>query len=204
MARKRPAAVVVLAVLHFVFGTLGLCCGTCGGTMTLLPWPHIEAALEGKDEPDPETVAEEEKEVRFFRERLPHKAAVEYGLIPFDVLLPLALLAAGVGLLRLRPWGRWLSLACAVLALLQGVVYAVYNFGFYFPVQKEYWQLTEPDTIGSAPGLLMAQGFVVLASAFFFAYPVAILIVLTRPGVAAAFRPEENSGPGEIAPRPAG
>lgn len=189
MPRERPPAVTVLAVLHFVFGVLASSCGICGGVSHLISWPHFEAWMEGKDQPDPEAVAEQEREEQFLRERLPYGKAFEHACIPFDIGLPLLALVAGVGLLRLQPWGRRLSLTCAVLMLLQAVAYGVYLFGFYMPVMSELISADQTLPKGTdRMAYFMLLGFAIPLLVVYLAFCLATLIVLTRPAVVAAFR----------------
>jgi hypothetical protein len=43
MQRRRPTAVGVIAILHLVFGGLGLLCTVCGGLMDLAGTPQALA-----------------------------------------------------------------------------------------------------------------------------------------------------------------
>ena len=91
-------------------------------------------------------------------------------------LVGLALGVAGVGLLLMKPWGRRVSLSCAVYMILQtvlGVALAAFQFA--------------PLTGAGAPIWVMV-GSLVVGTCFALIYPIVLLVLLNRPIVIDAFR----------------
>jgi len=121
------------------------------------------------------------------------------------VILSVILLVAGIGLIRLAPWGRSLSIAWAGLQILQLVVLSAASILYIQPIQKESQEKVlakmEADAKGgnAAPGaaesikmaramsnpgatLIFTLGYLVAGSI----YPVVVLILLNKPGARAA------------------
>lgn len=113
-------------------------------------------------------------------------------------------LIAGIGLMKMRPWGRTLSISYASAAMLFGVTAAIVNyFVIARPLMEEASSKQGPEQ-AAAIGASMAG---VLGGCFGMIYPMLLLIFMFRPNVVAAFRvvnspatsqifePETDSGP---------
>src|SRR5262249_2521803 len=117
---KRPTAVLVIAICHFLFGGLGLFCGVCSGVMS--------ASGAGKEfgkefakglNPDAERQAEKTQANERIKEaRVPGYRFEKSFEVAMDWVLSLALVAAGFGLLYMKPWGHWLSTGYAIARIL--------------------------------------------------------------------------------------
>jgi hypothetical protein len=102
------------------------------------------------------------------------------------VLTCLVLLAAGIGLLHLKPWARILSMAYAIYAILFGILGMVVNFIFMIqPMLEQARQQQGPEAAGAIGGAVGGT----IGGCFGLIYPVLLLIFMTRPKVVAAFRP---------------
>jgi hypothetical protein len=101
------------------------------------------------------------------------------------LLLGILLLIAGIGLLRLRPWGRTLSLGVAVGELVWVVMGFAINVFFIYPrtAQMMAEELPEgPQMIGNV--------VVGVFSAFFFSvYPIVLLVILNMESIKKQFEP---------------
>jgi hypothetical protein len=103
MPPTNPRGIKVVGALNIVLGSL-----TCAGSLFSMLGGGIVAALGSAAEHD-------------LNGARGHAAMVGGALILFGffgVLFGAGLLAAGVGVLRLRPWGRSLSLAAAALGII--------------------------------------------------------------------------------------
>ena len=110
---RRPASVTTIAVLNIVFGSLGLLCSLIGAAITAVQMSganfgppnanagNIQAAL----------MAELNKE-------LPGYTAITIGLSVATAVICLLMLVGGIGQLGLKPWGRSVGNATAVLLIL--------------------------------------------------------------------------------------
>jgi hypothetical protein len=108
--------------------------------------------------------------------------------IPLTVLSCSVLLAAGAGLLLLKPWARKLSIAYAIYALVMGVIASVINYMFLtLPLLEEAQRRKGPEAAGAIGGVVASAGGCVGL-----VYPILLLIFMTRPKVVAAFRPEKG------------
>jgi hypothetical protein len=101
--------------------------------------------------------------------------------IPMCFLYCALLLIAGIGLLRLVEWGRKLSIATGIYAILMNIGVAAANFYFFHPPST-----SSSHTNGSpAADLIVAM----MGAIFGLIYPVVLIVYMRRPEIIAAFRP---------------
>jgi hypothetical protein len=173
MIRHRPTAVLVIAILNMVWGAFGLMGLVCGGLSLLLVRmnPQLAGGNAGIQDFD-----------------IP-------GYVPFAIVsaalslvLAFVLISAGIGLLRMRPWARWCSLAYAVANILIATAGLILQLTYFNPAAAELAAQAAP---GKPPNPFASQRFrdvaAVGGAALGMAYAVALLIVLCLPHVRAAF-----------------
>src|SRR5436309_11142195 len=107
---QRPTSVTVFGVLNIVFGVIGVF--SLFGTVAL-----FFMSAESSTNPVIKIMASS-----------PAYATWLKLTIPLGLLGAVANIAAGIGLLKLKEWGRKLSIAYGVFALVMGVVGIVVNF----------------------------------------------------------------------------
>jgi hypothetical protein len=125
---------------------------------------------------------------RYIEDHVPSYQAFTYGQLAVSLLL-----VGGVGLLNMRPWGRSLSLVYAPLSILNRLFGVVYGFAVVLPVTREYLQLVarqNPRMAGAVAGGEIGGIIGLVASFVVILYPIAVLVILLHPRVAAAFRGE--------------
>ena len=106
--------------------------------------------------------------------------------IPLGILSCVLLLAAGIGLLLLKEWGRKLSIAYAIYAIVFGIAGTVLNFVFLTrPMLERASQQQGPEAAGAMGGAIGGS----VGGCFGLIYPILLLIFMMRPNVKAAFRP---------------
>src|SRR5262249_10933234 len=138
MKKHRPTAVLVLAILHFIGGGLGvmgvLCTGgmlAAGGSQSMFGKPP--APPPGKQGPNFEEFQRFQEDVTKAAENPPGGKAYQVTSLGVDLLLSLMLLIGGIGLLNMQPWGRLLSLVYAFLSIVYHIVGLGYMLGVHIP-----------------------------------------------------------------------
>ncbi|MDB6056804.1 MAG: hypothetical protein JWO95_648 [Verrucomicrobiales bacterium] len=118
--------------------------------------------------------------------------------MPLGFVSAIVLLIAGIGLLMMKNWARIVSIIYAIYSLVFGVVGLALMFLFMvMPMIEQSQQQSGPESIGMIAGAIggMIGGVVGLA------YPVLLLIFMTRPKLVEAFRVAELlSAPGQSHP----
>jgi hypothetical protein len=179
MRRDRPTVVLVMAILNFVLGGLGLC-----GMLCLAGGIGLFAAAAGNAPPPPPGQPD-------FREMVEAFKSVP-GYIPFMIaslvvglVVLIALIVSGFGLLSMRPWARWICIVYGVYAILSALVGLVYNLAVVGPALEEYARQHGPaaaDSTGMNNPIMN-----VFSTLIGMAYGIALLIVMFLPHVSAAF-----------------
>jgi hypothetical protein len=180
---ERPTGVTVIAILCFVFSGFGLLALLCGaGSLVFLRSiaPNLPPAPGGGKNPMEGMIEMYDTIPGFW-------AWVTYSLVSGPIMA-IILLIAGLGLMKMRPWSRWLCLGYCIYAILMAMVTLYYQLVFINPAmlayQEEMSQQTGAPNFGSPEfSNVVTIGSVVLSLIF----PIAVLIVLFRPKVAAAF-----------------
>lgn len=198
---RRPPSVTVLAVLHLIGDGIGLVLTLCAG-VSQLAGGNLSALTAGPN-PPPQVRAQQAFQKRLeahIASELPWQQAYTGVGLGIDLLLDVLLLAAGVGLLSLRPWARTLSLGYAWLSLATKVV-GIIVFCFTWPAMSAFLRqeaAADPALAQMANVIPIAVFAGLLFSLVLAVYPLAVLIILTRPSVVAAFRgksaPPEGDG----------
>jgi hypothetical protein len=213
--QNRPTAVVVLGVLHLVGGGLGLLGTVCGG---------LGQGLQGAFPTPGGAGGQENPGVLLQRKlaELPGQPGFTYGELAANLVLDVALVAAGIGLLQMRPWARTLSLIYAPLSIVNRLVGVVYSLVVVIPAldgiirqmldeMNRHRPAQAPnfpiDTFANTMKMVMIGSTVL--SALVIAYPIVVLILLNRPAIKAAFFGEgpaagelpEDEGWGAMRPR---
>src|SRR5262249_39013639 len=120
------------------FGVLmGLCSGVVAavGPTNVMPQPPPPPA--GAKMPFPPDLAARQQ--RFLDQAIPYYPAVQVAqAAPWGVLAAM-LVVAGVGLLRMRPWGRKLSLAFGIGAIVYQLAALVFMLGFMIPAMNDFY-----------------------------------------------------------------
>jgi hypothetical protein len=187
MRRARPPAVLVIGILNLVFGCLGACCYFCsagGNAFMLMGWmipgaTDIQMQFPGQDT---------------------NTHALNVAIYSSELVLSLVLITAGIGLLRMRAWGRWLSFGYSIVEILAEVVRIVLQFSYISRVKME---MLEGQLQGAMPGMPNPKALVLMDSigssapaVFGILFAIAVLIVLNLRSVRMAFaKPAFTSSP---------
>jgi len=195
--------VTVVAVLHFVFGGLGLLCQT---TSDILHVSGLDKRLSNlfmppsnvQTNPQMKQQMEMPEKIQKAADEVPGAQALKVASLVQDTVLSVCLLVAGIGLLRMRAWGRSLSLLYAVLSILYKIGSIVYILLYTLPaMQALAKEFAGGDPQSKLMGLWLqfAAYFAVLSLAAQMLYPVFVLIAMLVPSVRAAFGGEPLAKP---------
>jgi hypothetical protein len=167
---QRPTAVTVFGILNIVFAAFGL----FGVLASVLLFTAFGA---NSNNPVLQIVRDSPAYAAWM------KFSVVQGLVASGVLL-----AAGIGLLMLKPWARILSIAYGIYAILMILVGTVVNYLFLVqPMMDQARGMHGPEMMGAMSGAVGSM----FGSCFGLIYPILLLIFMTRQNVAAAFRRNE-------------
>jgi hypothetical protein len=186
MPEARPTSLYLIAICNLIVGTLGVLCDSARTVSVFGERALAARYLDAQQQSDRAWME------RDLAQDLPHLATYR---IVFDVTIPwlltLALLASGVGLIRLRSWAWWLALLYGCSSFLHKIAVGIYSVVFLLPLYREF----PTDTIARNADAVSTAGtvtaIVMVAMPFILAiYPTAVLVVLCQPKVTAAFRRE--------------
>jgi len=171
---QRPTAVTVFGILNILFAVFGIF-----GVLASLAL--FAAAGASSNNPVIQLINDS-----------PAYAAWMKIAIVLGVVVSAALLAAGIGLLRLKPWARIVSIIYAIYSLVMVPVSAVVNY-FYLiqPMLAQAHQKQGPEAAGAIGGAIGGT----FGSCFGLIYPILLLIFMFRANVVAAFQPAPGNPP---------
>jgi hypothetical protein len=164
---QRPASVTTFGILNIIFAAVGVF-----ALLTSIAFFFVPTTSQNPV-------------VRIMHE---NRAYMTWMLltIPLGLVSSGALLAAGIGLLLLKPWARILSIGYAIYAILSGLIGTILNAVFLLPpLLEEASRKQGPEAAGAIGGAVggTVGGCVGLI------YPILLLIFMTRPKLIEAFRP---------------
>jgi hypothetical protein len=189
MPPKRPVAVVVIAVFQVVFGLLSL----ASYAVTLAGLDKAIASAGQARTPAQPGLSILDVENRL-TEKVPSYAPVQQVLAWAETGVSLLMIVSGAGLLLLQPWGRLLAVGYALLSIVVTVAYLAWYLTLVAPAVTAFGKelAATGGEQAEAMGILVPVMYVggpVLAS-LSVVYPIAVLVVLHRPRVRAAFAGE--------------
>ena len=162
---QRPTSVTVFGILNIVFGVIG---GL--GTAASL---FLFALPASSNNPMVQIIHENATYAVWL------KVSVALGLLSCAMLL-----AAGIGLLRMKNWARLLSIGYAIYAIGFGVLGGIVNFLFVFrPLLERAREQHGPEAAGAIGGAIGGS----VGGCFGMIYPILLLIFMLRPNLKAAF-----------------
>ena len=135
---KRPGAVTAAAVVLFIVGSLSLLCGivTGGGVAVFALNPPRPDAPKKADAADPFGFMFAQQD--FVIKESPAYYPVHITGAALDLLLGIAQIACGVGLLRMSSASRWMAILFTLVKLLTSLAFHVYTLMYEFPAQERF------------------------------------------------------------------
>jgi hypothetical protein len=183
---RRPAAVLVVAILNIFFGGMNLLSFVCAIPLLVVVFA-ILPPMPGSDKSIIKELFDS------LNERIPF-LAIMIGASIYALIVNTALLVSGIGLWKMRVWARRTAIACSVIQLVWVVGYSIIQFLWLNPAMAD-WQehfnqkFAKPNA--PPPPALFWTGFYNAGAVFGIVmgsfYPIAVLIILFLPHVRAAF-----------------
>jgi hypothetical protein len=198
---QRPTIVLVVAILHFILGGMGLISNaamiflhTQGG----MPWVFeklagsMPAGSKERKEMEQRAKAGQMRE-EFLNKEIEYRPSLTIGIHVGSAAFDLLFIISGVMMLGLNPTGRSLSIvgALGIIVLVMGMM--LFLFLVVGPAEdRVYKALAEKDKelAQAASEMNEAGPMAIVGGVIGLIYPVFVLGALTRPHVAAAFRGE--------------
>jgi uncharacterized protein YneF (UPF0154 family) len=186
---NRTTPVLVIAICHFVFGGLGLFCNVCSGVGRLAGDANPLRQLADQNMRD--KAERQQANERIKAVKLPGYRFYTSFNVVMSWVLSAAMVAAGFGLLNVKPWGHWLSTGYGIASILCGLVVLFYGIFYLNPLEMELLRNNPPPAglnqqqtkeILEAVGPLASAGPCCLMI-----YPIAVLVVMFLPSTLAAF-----------------
>lgn len=206
--QKRPALVTVVAIINLSFGILGVLCLSCAGFGLAMIVPALQKAPAKPGGPDP---MRDLKDLFDVFDKIPGYSTVMLASGVLSLVMSAVLLASGVGLLKMRGWGRMLALAYAVYSLLSAVGMTAYSMAYVQPAipaaVEEIEKKREADKLPLNPNLSQLKGSAggggnPTGNLLGVLYGIALLVLLNLPDVRRAFA--DAASPPVLPPRDEG
>jgi hypothetical protein len=185
MRQQRSTAATVMGILSIVFSSLSLVMCFCVGG-----WALFVSALSRMN---PMGINLLTLRWDMMNQQIPGYAAVEISSYILGLVLAVALLIGGIGLLHLQNWARVLCLIYSVISLLAHLGLLVYFLAFVNPalgrMREEWLRQQQAGRIpgGQAPMRGLDDAVTVLFGGVNIAFAISLLVVLLLPNVSAAF-----------------
>lgn len=172
---QRPVSVSVLAVLNIVFGAIGIVSTPVSLFMTFKPQSFGPMA------------GNTQQVFGFDIMGDPTYRAFMLVSSVLGIAVTIALLAAGIGLLKLKPWARTVSIGYAIYAIVAGLAGWVFTY-FYImqPMMEKLGEAGDPAATAARFGFVGGSS---IGMCFGLAYPIVLLVFMFMPNVKQAFRP---------------
>jgi hypothetical protein len=163
---QRPTAVTVFGILNIVFAALGF----FGALASVMLFMAVAGTIKNPV-------------IQLIHDNPTYAAWMKISIV-LGLLVSLALLAAGIGLLMLKPWARIVSILYAIYSIVMLIVGSVVNYFFLIqPLLQQAQQKQGPEAAGAVGGAIGGM----FVSCFGLIYPVLLLIFMLRPNIKAAF-----------------
>ena len=175
---QRPTAVTVFGVLNIVFGVMAVTCTPFALITTKLSQSMLDNLPEASRMENP--VLEMMQSPGFM--------AYTYVSTAVGMAFGALLIAAGIGLLKLRPWARLVSIGYAVYSWVGTAAGQVIAYFLLYAPMLE----TAPPSGGPASAAFVGP---VVGSCVSLVYPTILLIFMLRPEIRAAFQPGWGTPP---------
>jgi hypothetical protein len=174
---NRPTVVTVFGILNLTVALLGLC-----GAAIASP---ILALKAGTEPVDP-----------IYAPYVQHPVYLEFEKAAVVVrgLVYVLLAASGVGLLLMKGWGRRAAVFYAATAIVLGAVSLLLEYSIHLPAVLEHTRTMAEGPVKTGM-IIGAYAFVAGGAVCGIAYPITVLVFVTRRKFVALFEPGSPDGP---------
>lgn len=133
--KKKPPVAVVFGILHLVFGTLSLLCNLCAVSGIAVIYFGFNTIYSSAP---PEDKRELDKLWQSLQDNVPGLVVFMFADVILSMLMGLVLMVAGIGLLGVKTWARYLSVAWAVVRLVLLLLSLFYTLVFVNPGMEKF------------------------------------------------------------------
>ena len=186
-----PAGVKVIGILQLIFGGLGLLLGLIGLLALVAGFkPGGGFGAAPANNPQAKMQQELQEGLEQAQANVPGGKAVQYGDLGANLLLSLMMIASGIGLLQLQPWGRSLAIGYAVLSLLTKVFGLIFALAFTIPAITEFMdsfavKYPEMKAVATVSRIAFYGG--VFGALVVAIYPIIVLFIMLSRSTRVAF-----------------
>ena len=145
MQQERPTSVVVVGVVNIILGVINLSVAVCGGAGLLL-FNSLSKSMPTQG-PSPFSFMD------YIDARLPGYLLYTVIAAVLGFIAGLVALFSGIGLFRMRPSARTLSMGYAVYLMISVAVNFVYQWGWVQPLMVQWQREVMPAARTAEPGL---------------------------------------------------
>jgi hypothetical protein len=170
MGKTRPTSVTVFGVLNIIFGAWGLLGIVMLAAVFAITWVAGRHAF-----PPPPLM---------LLERHPVALAWTLASIPLGLVATGVLIAAGIGLLKMKPWARTASIVWAIYGIVAGPIGIIVNFVAMSSELADAGHRGGPEAVGAVAGMVGGT----IGGCIGLIYPAILLIFMFRRSVVQAFR----------------
>lgn len=194
MQKKRPVAVLVMAVLSLIYGSLGALSVLIMACAGIFFYSVYQSAFDAKTK-------EQFGEIYDAVSRdMPGLVTYTILSLTYSLIAAIFLLITGIGLLKMRRWARMAAITYAVISILALIPNTIYSVAYLQPGIERFQRGMEakhprppaapaPVFEQNRTSQLISAGFGVVVG---LALPVALIIVMMLPHVAAAFAAQDG------------
>src|SRR2546428_12207469 len=133
MQPRRPTSVLVIAIFHFILGGLGLLLGVIGLAGSLMVYATLASAPPPPPSATGPAAVTPAAQYQYLDAHLPYWKEVDLTSAAVSLVLSALMVVAGVGLLKMKPWGRTLSLVYGVGSILYQIGVFIYALAYRLP-----------------------------------------------------------------------
>jgi hypothetical protein len=187
--KRRPTVILFMAILNMVMGGFTLLCGLCAAGAN----SFVAAMGANPQGPGGAGVADM---TTFMDKEVPGWQAVEIGRGLLLILLGVVVIVAGIGLLKMQSWARWLSVFYAAVLIPLTIGHLTFELALVNPAVEKWEAQQDKKGIAPAPppsfkaGQQFGKTFGAVAlGSIPVLYAVALIIVMLLPSVGTAFAP---------------
>jgi hypothetical protein len=187
---SRPTEVTVLGIINIVWGALKFVNSLLGIVMLFAMPYFLGSVTKALSSMPPPPRGGPSPTAMFNMMKDPAYLTASGATVALNGIGGIILLAAGIGLLQMKNWGRLSSLVYAAWACMASVVSQIIQWTLMMPIMNRMMASMGGPGTPMPPASMMASMAlvgVIFNIAFSMAYPIVLVVYMTRPWLVSAF-----------------